>query len=527
MKNFIFRNSTVEPLFKSEEAQFSGYDDISQINLDCDIFTWFYIIKNQIDSKALKDHTDFYFQNIEMVYNQIPETKFFFLFTLFDPYRSRIQTGDFSVLNTINEFNYKIIEFSKSKSNVKVIDIADFISENNDINIVDWKYFFISKMVLNPRLSKKFISWFRIQINSIMLKRKKCLVLDLDNTLWGGILGEDGINGIKLGEDYPGNAFSDFQKSILKIKDSGIILSICSKNNEDDVKEAWNKNPNILIKESDISSYRINWRNKADNIREIADELNIGLDSMVFVDDNPTERELVKQVLADVVVPDFPTQPYDLPNFTKKLINNYFQIYSLTQEDLNKTKQYKSNAQRANHRKSYIDFNKYLKSLELVLDIKSASSFSIPRISQMTQKTNQFNLTTIRYSEVDIKDLIKNKSWVYTLSVSDKFGDNVITGLIIIDLKDREAMINSFLLSCRILGKNIENQFIYFILNKLKKIGIERVSAKYISTAKNNQVKDFYENIGFELKNDFKSIKEYSLDLMNFDYKENTTYKIL
>ena len=148
-----------------------------------------------------------------------------------------------------------------------------------------------------------------------ILKNWKLTTVVMD-TLWGGILGEDGVTGIKIGGDYPGNAFTEFQKSIINLKNSGIILSICSKNNESDVLEAWNKNTNIIIKKSDISSYRINWNNKADNIREIADELNIGLDSMVFIDDNPTERELVKQILPDVTTPDFPIQPFDLPNFS-------------------------------------------------------------------------------------------------------------------------------------------------------------------------------------------------------------------
>jgi FkbH-like protein len=531
MTHFIFRNTTIEPLFKFKDIEFSGYDDISNINLDSEMFHWFYLLPYQQDKKIQVNQIEFFYQNIEIIYNQIPDTKYFCIFTLFNPYMSTIETGDFSVSNAINEFNQKIIKFSETRNNVKIINLSNFVHKNQNIEIIDWKYYFISKMIINPRLSKSFNSWFQLQLNAIMLKRKKCLVLDLDNTLWGGILGEDGIDGIKIGGDYPGNAFTEFQKSIIELKNSGVILSVCSKNNESDVIEAWKENPNLIIKKSDISSYRINWKNKAENIREIAEELNIGLDSMVFIDDNPTERELVKQILPDVATPDFPLNPYELPIFTTKLVNDFFQVYNITEEDLNKTKQYKSNADRAVFKKSFIDFNQYLRSLEISILVEPASTFSISRIAQMTQKTNQFNLTTYRYSEGDIKEFVNNNDWVFTIDVKDKFGDNGITGLIIIELVDlnHTAKINTLLLSCRVLGKGIEVVFIKYILNKLKELGIKKVYANYIPTTKNSQVKDFYDKIGFEnlnLDQINSSSREYCLILQRFNYQKNNTYKL-
>ena len=531
MKHYIFRNTTLEPLFKSQDAEFSGYDDISDINTDADIFSWFYLLPYQHDMDVLVKQIEFYYQNIEMVYNRIPETKFFCIFTLHNPFGAPIKTGDFSLRNTIQNFNQNIIKFSDSRSNVKVIDISDFVSNNKTVDFIDWKYYFISQMMINPRLAKNFKGWFESQINAIISKRKKCLVLDLDNTLWGGILGEDGITGIKIGGDYPGNCFAEFHKSIIELKNSGIILTICSKNNKSDVLEAWDKNPNIIIQKSDISSYRINWNNKAQNIREIAEELNIGLDSMVLIDDNPTERELVKQVLPEVTTPDFPAHPYEFPNFIEKLVRDYFQTYNVTEEDLNKTKQYKSNSERSAFKKSFDDFDQYLRSLEIDILIQAASEFSISRIAQMTQKTNQFNLTTYRYSEGDIKKFVQDGYWVFTMAVKDKFGDNGITGLIIIELDEsnKTANIDSLLLSCRILGKSIEVAFVSYILNKLKAHGIKEVNAKYLATAKNSQVKDFYEKIGLhhasEVKTD-SSEKKYSLQLEDFGYKEDDIYNI-
>jgi FkbH-like protein len=531
MKHFIFRNTTIEPLFKSKDIEFSGYDDISSINTDADIFSWFYLLPYQHESEVLVSQIEFFYMNIEMVYKRIPETKFFCVFTLVNPFGSPIKTGDFSVQNAINDFNQKIVKFSESRVNFKIIDIADFYFNNRSIELIDWKYYFISKMLINPRLAKSFSLWFQSQIDAIMSKRKKCLVLDLDNTLWGGILGEDGISGIKIGGDYPGNCFAEFHKSIIELKNSGIILTVCSKNNEADVLEAWDKNPNIIIQKSDISSYRINWNNKAQNIREIAEELNIGLDSMVFIDDNPTERELVSQVLPEVTTPDFPAHPYDFPNFIGKLVSDYFQTYDVTEEDINKTKQYKSNSNRAAFKKSFDDFDQYLKSLKIKIIIEKASKFSIPRIAQMTQKTNQFNLTTYRYTEGDIREFVNNDHWVYTMAVEDKFGDNGITGLTIIEIdkKNNTAQIDSLLLSCRILGKSIEEAFICYILNKLKESGVKEVFAKYLVTAKNSQVKDFYEKIGLICTNENKTgshEKEYSIVLDDFPYEENDIYKI-
>ncbi|MDB9846667.1 HAD-IIIC family phosphatase [Flavobacteriaceae bacterium] len=530
MNHFIFRNTTLEPLFRSHNVEFSGYDDISYINNTADIFSWFYVLPFQQNNEILVDQIAFFNQNIEMVYSQIPDTKYFCVFTLFNPFTSPIKTGNLSLMNAINEFNQNIIKFSKSRNNFKIINTSDFILNNQKVDLIDWKYYFISKMLINPKLSMSFGSWFKSQIDAILLKRKKCLVLDLDNTLWGGILGEDGVTGIKIGGDYPGNAFTEFQKSIINLKNSGIILSICSKNNESDVLEAWDKNPNIIIKKSDISSYRINWNNKADNIREIADELNIGLDSMVFIDDNPTERELVKQILPDVTTPDFPIHPHDLVSFSTKLVSDYFQVYNITEEDLNKTKQYKSNTERSVFKKSFDDFNQYLLSLEITILIEKASPLSISRIAQMTQKTNQFNLTTYRYTEGDIKEFVKNDDWVFTIDIKDKFGDNGITGLMIIELDNTTARINSFLLSCRVLGKGIELAFISHLLFKLKESGIKKVCAQYIPTPKNSQVKDFYEKVGFKsisLEDDnLSTVRDFIIILEDFQYKKSDIYNI-
>jgi FkbH-like protein len=362
-------------------------------------------------------------------------------------------------------------------------------------------------------LAPAFKIWFERRIKTITTARKKCLVLDLDNTLWGGVLGEDGISGIKVGGDYPGNAFLYFQEALISLADNGVILTVCSKNNEADVLDAWAKNPFIKLNKKYISAYRINWNNKADNIRELACELNIGLDSMVFVDDNPTERELVRQQLPMVEVPEIPTKPYMLMSFFNQLVSDYFRAYELTEEDKHKTEQYKANAQRNALQHQFTDLSDYIRSLGIEVDVIEANEFNIPRIAQMTQKTNQFNLTTHRYTEADINQFVADGASIYCISVRDKFGDNGITGVIIVERNNTVANIDSLLLSCRILGKNIEVAFVKYVLNMLLADGINTVYAKYIQTAKNHHVAEFYNKIGLKQTAETDGTKEYQLTL--------------
>ena len=243
----------------------------------------------------------------------------------------------------------------------------------------------------------------------------------------------------------------------------------------------------------------------------------------MFVDDNPTERELIKQMLPMVEVPEFPAQPYELPVFFKELVEKYFRVYSVTNEDKKKTEQYKANAQRAQAQRSFVDFDSFLESLDIQITIEAANDFNITRIAQMTQKTNQFNLTTKRYTDVDIKGFLADGWKIWCISVADKFGDNGITGCIMVNGTE----IDTLLLSCRILGKGIEIAFVKQILLELRSQGIEKLKAKYIPTAKNAQVKDFYEKCGFTcVGEETDGSKAYTLDLKNADLAIKDYYHI-
>ena len=378
-------------------------------------------------------------------------------------------------------------------------------------------------MGLSAKLAKDFKAWFSRKLESIALKRKKCLVLDLDNTLWGGVLGEEGIDGIQIGGDYPGKAFLYFQEALLQLSQRGVILTICSKNNEQDVLDAWEKNPYLVLKKEHFATYRINWNDKATNIQEMAKELNLGLDSFVFVDDNPTERELIKQLLPMVEVPAFPAQPYELPTFFQTLVADYFQVYAITDEDQKKTLQYKANASRAQEQRNFGDFTDFLKSLDIQMTIEQANDFNIQRIAQMTQKTNQFNLTTKRYTDADIRQFLQAGWQIWCLSVADKFGDNGITGCIMV----HDAEIDSLLLSCRILGKGIEHAFLKTVLSQLRSEGVGEVKAAYGPTIKNKQVADFYDKNGFTVDSEeADGAKHYTLSLAEADLNIEEYYHI-
>lgn len=521
MSLFVFRNNTVERFFPKGYA-FSGYDDISVVPADVNGYVWFYQAPIGYNREASVEEIQGYQQKFNFVLAQIDACKTVIALTMEGIYALPFTEDDYAVRIAIEQYNAALFDAEKVNANLKVIDYSEFTKNYPVLDLFDWKFYFISQMGINPKLTKDFQTWWNRKLESIVLKRNKCIVLDLDNTLWGGVLGEDGVSGIKIGGDYPGKAFAFFQKSLLQLSKVGVILTVCSKNNEADVLDAWEKNPFMVLKKEHFAAYRINWTDKATNINELAEELNIGLDSFVFVDDNPTERELIKQMLPMVSVPEFPAQPYELPIFFKKLVDDYFKVYSITDEDKKKTEQYKANAARVQAQNSFADYGAFLESLDIQITIEQANDFNIPRIAQMTQKTNQFNLTTHRYTDADIR-LHLNEGWkIWCLSVSDKFGDNGITGCVMVN----GSVIDTLLLSCRILGKGIEYAFLKRVMKMLTNQGVRKLSASYIPTAKNAQVAEFYDNCGFSLVSEENGTKKYVLIVEEADLKIEDYYHI-
>jgi FkbH-like protein len=331
-------------------------------------------------------------------------------------------------------------------------------------------------------------------VDSVKGKRKKCMVLDLDNTLWGGVVGEVGMEGIELSDYKEGARYKDFQKKLKEIKDLGIILAVVSKNNFDDAIKVIREHKHMVLKEEDFVALKINWDLKSQNIRDLSEELNIGLDSIVFIDDNPVERESVKRELPEVTVPGFPQDTSELLNFAVELYHNYFYTLDITDEDTVKTEIYRQNMKRRDAQKSSASYEDFLKSLETKIEIRRISAENVQRAAQLTQKTNQFNLTTKRYSEQELLALIDEEGFEgFVAYVSDRFGDNGMVSVVITKRKtDTEIELDTFLLSCRVMGRFIEEQIIGFIEDLYKKSGYKRLVTYYKPTEKNAPVKDFF-----------------------------------
>ena len=515
---YVFRNNTIERFLPGDYI-FSGYDDFSAVP-EADSYLWWYQVPIKYNRDQLVAEVESYAQRLVWAVDQIGDKPLLVL-TLESVYDVNSNISDRRLAHAIETFNCAAWNLAATKANIQVVDFGTFLNQYPAHERIDWKFYFLSQMILNPRLAGDFRKWLDEQRRAIALKRKKCLVLDLDNTLWGGVLGEDGIEGVQIDGDYPGKAYHYLQEGIKELERKGVILTICSKNNQTDV-EALFAAREMPLSLADFACMHINWNDKATNIRETAQELNIGLDSMVFVDDNPTERELIRQQLPMVAVPEWPSQPYELPMFYARLVNDYFSVYTLTDEDKKKTEQYRQNANRAQAQAHFTDMEDFLRSLEMQLTIREATEVTIPRIAQMTQKTNQFNLTTKRYTESDIRSLLEERAQIWTLAVADRFGDNGITGLMILK-PENGWIIDTLLMSCRVLGKGIEEAFFKSVISRYNGV----LTAQYIPTAKNEQVADFYDRMGMKLErtND-EGVKEYSAQIETLDTTIKDYYNI-
>jgi FkbH-like protein len=379
------------------------------------------------------------------------------------------------------------------------------------------KFFFLADMRLNPEIMPALAKELCAYLIAVFGKTKKCLVLDLDNTLWGGIIGEDGLSGISLAPHGAGQEFYLFQKTILAFHRRGIILAINSKNNWEDAMEVFEKHPHMILKREHFAAMRINWQDKIANFRELAEEINIGLDSMVFADDDPANRAMVNEFLPEVDILDVPG---DTALYFKALLDyKGFSILEFTEEDKKRGEMYFAESQRREIKSQATDLDSFLRGLDLAISIEPISELTLPRAAQLTQKTNQFNLTTCRYQVEDIKNFISNGYKIWTLSAKDRFGNYGMTGLLIARKEKENWAIGTFLLSCRILGKRIEEQFLNFALNELKSAGVKKVLAEYIATKKNGQVKDFYGKMGFKKISSEENKDVWQVDLSNFEFK--------
>jgi FkbH-like protein len=348
-------------------------------------------------------------------------------------------------------------------------------------------------------------------------KSSKCLVLDLDNTLWGGVIGDDGLEGIRLGQGSTlGEAFVDFQKYARDLSRRGVILAVVSKNDLANAQAPFESHPDMVLKLTDIACFIANWSDKAGNIREVAERLNIGLDSLVFVDDNPFERNIVRRELPMVAVPEITDDP---ALYARAVADGgYFEALQITPEDLERTGQYRANLARDSLRESHTDLEGYLRSLDMVLQWQRFDRIGMQRIVQLINKTNQFNLRTRRYTDEQVAALVADPACLtLQLRLLDQFGDNGIIG-IVIGVPDGDTMLlDTWLMSCRVLGRQVEEATMNIVAAEAKRLGASQLVGEYIPTKKNGMVRDHYKKLGFaKVREDDGGASSWRLDLATF-----------
>lgn len=409
-----------------------------------------------------------------------------------------------SFIYQLRRLNFLISEFTSTISRISILDISSIQNKIGSKNMFDSSLYVNYGMVLNldsnPIISKNIIDIIS-SYNSIF---KKCIILDLDNTLWGGIIGDDGIENIKLGNLGIGKSFVDFQYWIKKLKDRGIIICVCSKNNEDVSRNVFINHPDMVLSLDDISLFVSNWDSKVDNIKNIQKTLNIGFDSMVFIDDNPYERDSVKENIPFITVPDLPKDPSNYVSFLSD--ENLFETVTSSNIDKDRTKLYQTEYKRVKSRSNFTDLSDYLINLNMKSKVELLNLYNIPRVSQLSQRSNQFNLRTIRYEEDDLTQIMSSDdSYGLVFDLKDKFGDyGIISFLILKKISTNEVFIENWAMSCRVLERGMENFIINYLQEFCETQNIDFITSEYLKSPKNSLVKNLYDRLGFEfIKNKY------------------------
>jgi FkbH-like protein len=436
-----------------------------------------------------------------------------FIVPSFTPFGILDNKADNGFRSFFHKLNHELAELYRNSSQVYVVDLEAAAGKHGKSRCVDPKLHYRVSFLFSESFLPVIADEYMGYIKALKNLTRKCIVIDLDNVIWGGIIGEDGTEGIQLGSYSPGNAYKDFQRILLSHYNRGVLLAINSKNNPGDALKVIREHPHMLLREKHFAAMRINWQNKVQNMVELAKEINIGLDSMAFIDDNPREREQMKQALPQVLVVDMPASPFLYRQTLENL--NDFNILTLTEEDKKRGEMYRARKRREALRETIGSVEDLLKSLEMKVVIKHADDYSLPRIVRMVNKTNQFNLTTRRYTNAEVRKMkaTKNEFEIYSMQVIDKFGDEGIVGMAIIRKKSTLWTLDSFILSCRVIGRKVETALLARILADAKKLGVLVIIGEYIPTQKNAPVKNFYSSHGFEELTQKGNLHRWRLDL--------------
>lgn len=421
-----------------------------------------------------------------------------------------------SFLFQLRKLNFELMLFASKKSNLYLCDLSSIQNFVGKSLLFKPSIYINTEMVLSidvlPIVASKTIDL----INSLNGRFKKCVIIDLDNTTWGGIIGDDGIENIQVGNLGIGKAFTEFQYWIKKLKNRGIIVAVCSKNNESVAKEPFEKHPDMVLHLDDISVFIANWENKVDNIRKIQSVLNIGFDSMVFLDDNPFERNIVRENISEICVPELPDDPTDFLEYLYSL--NLFETISFSTDDLLRTKLYQIEDERTITQQKFTNEDDFLVSLNMLSIIEPFNKFNSPRVAQLSQRSNQFNLRTIRYTEAEIEQISKNRdNFTFAFTLADKYGDNGLICVVILNKENSQTLfIDTWFMSCRVLKRGVEDFVLNSIVNFAKENHYLYIKGEYIPTVKNKMVEFHYQNLGFKMQNEY-----WVLQLENYKERIN------
>lgn len=530
------RLNQIEP--KVEIGNFDNIVQDSAVLNNKDLIIIFYDVLNIVDQVS-----DFFEDLEEEKYNNLKNK----LFTEIDIIFENLSNTASVIFNSFSSAYYnnnnvqvsKIETFvkelnayveQKKTSNVSIVNIDKLYANIGFKQSIDFRFYHSSKAPYTFAFLKNYVD----EIETVFLrntgKLKKAIIFDCDNTLWKGVIGEDGMEGIDMSPTTKSGKFYHFvQRIAVFLSKRGVIVGLCSKNNEQDVLDVLRNHKHMILKEDHIVIKKVNWMDKASNLRAISSELNIGIDSLVFVDDSNFEINLIKEQVPEITTIQVPTSISDYPDLILKNVYKYFNLV-LNSDDAKKTEMYKQQFERENSKTTFSSIEDYLASLEIELTVVKNDKAHLPRIAQLTQKTNQFNLTTYRYTDSQVNQFMADKKHeVYAMFVKDKFGDNGLTGVCIAkeDEKDsKNAIIDSLLMSCRIIGRNIEFVYVSHIIKDLANKGYQTLTAVYIPTKKNGQVEDFYDKIGFNLIENINGTKYYSLNISDFEPKKVDYIKI-
>ena len=451
----------------------------------------------EVESRAQREMTQFQFL-WEKIHNEL---KAVIIQNNFDlprlrPLGNLEASESFGRVNFLMRLNAEFASYARGHSRFLINDIHYLSAE---VGLAEWhsfNYWYKFHMAVSPAATVALARNVAAIVKSVYGKSKKCLALDLDNTLWGGVIGDDGVENLVLGRDHPvGEAYLNFQQYVKDLQRRGVILAVCSKNDPENAQKGFSHPDSILTLE-DFSAFKANWDPKPDNLRAIAADLNIGLDSLVFVDDNPAERSFVSQQLPEVAVPELGSDVTCFAEIIER--ERYFEVDKLVREDLNRSAYYSSNAQRAACESDFRSYEEFLASLEMTAEIGPFVPVYLERITQLINKTNQFNLTTRRYTSAEVETVSKDPAFITLYGrLADRFGDNGLVSVLIGHIAGETVKLDLWLMSCRVLKRNLEFAMFDVLVEECQARGVREILGSYIPSKKNNMVAGHYAGLGF------------------------------